>query len=226
MAAESPRVARAIAAVALVLALGLVVAARGSPEWSADHPAPLALQHYQEAEGTDARWYFESFASELPAALARDFERAPSGPLAFVRGRRTCFQRAAPRFDLEPAQLECATGIESGPAVVRLASRCGARMLILELPRGWKPVALVWSGGRVEFPGNPGRTLRLAGFGTGELAFDCEREDAQDRQGQIELFEIDGLRESAAHEWTDKRTSEFVPLSWGDVTIVHSTRKL
>jgi hypothetical protein len=68
-----------------------------------------------------------------------------------------------------------------------------------------------------------GRTLLLAGFGTGELALECEREAAQDRQGQIELFELDELGKSAAREWFDKRPSEFVPISWGDLAIVRST---
>jgi len=97
--------------------------------------------------------------------------------------------------------------------------------LVLELPQGCKPVTLEWSGGRVALSKEQGRTLLLAGFGSAPLALAAERRDAQDRQGQIELFEIAPLDESAAREWIDKRPSEFVPNSGGDVSIVHSTLK-
>lgn len=222
MAAESPRVARAVALAALLAALGLSFAARRSPEWSTEHPAPLALQHYQEAEGGEARLYLETFERELPAALAHDFERAERGPLGAVRSGRTSFVRPAQRFDAAPPRLE----LGEAPGRVQLESRSGARLSILELPQGWKPVTLECSGGRVALPAEQGRRLLLAGFGKETLSLECERGDAQERQGQIELFEIAPLDESAAREWIDKRPSEFVPNSWGDVAIVHSTLKL
>jgi len=221
MAAEAARVARLLALAALVLALGLALAARRSPEWSPEHPAPLALQHYQEAEGGAARWYLETSEPELPAALAGDFERAPAGALGALRSGRTNLSRPAPRFDAPAPRLE----FGGTPERLQLESRSGARLLVLELPQGCKPVTLEWSGGRVALSKEQGRTLLLAGFGSAPLALAAERRDAQDRQGQIELFEIAPLDESAAREWIDKRPSEFVPNSGGDVSIVHSTLK-
>jgi hypothetical protein len=224
MAAEAPRVARALALGALLLALGLAFGARNSPAWSAEHPAPLALQHYQESAGGDARWYLETPEPELPAALAPGFERAEQGALGGLRGGRTHFTRAAARFDTPPPRLESAAASEAS-ARIELESRAGARLLILALPQGLEPVTLSWSGGRAALP-QSGRTLFLAGFGNDALAVDCQRKDTPDRQGQIELFEIDELGQSAAREWLDKRPAEFVPYSWGDVSIVRSTRDL
>jgi hypothetical protein len=225
MAAEAPRVARGLAALALVLALGSVLLARGSPSRSADHPSALALQHYQETEGGEARWYLESEERELPAALAPDFERAPEGPLGALRPGRSCFQRPAPQLESPPPRIELGSEGDADD-LLRVESRAGARLLILQLPEGWTPLALQAGGRRTALAAHSARTLRLAGFGRTELALECQRDEPADRQQQIELFEIDSLRESAAREWIDKRPPEFVPLSSGDVSIVRSTRKL
>ena len=222
MAAEAPRVARGLAAAALLAALGLVFGARSSPAWSREHPAPLTLQHYQEAAGEGAHWYLDSPEGELPPALAQDFKPAQQGPLAFVRGGRTSFECQAARFEAQAPLLEF-RGESEGARKLQLASRAGVRLLILQLPQGWRPATLAVGEAHVVLAPSQGRTLLLAGFGSGELALDCERKDAQDRQGQIELFEIDELGKSAAREWFDKRPSEFVPISWGDLAIVRST---
>ena len=99
-------------------------------------------------------------------------------------------------------------------------------MLILAFPAGCVPAALEWNGKRFELPGSSTKRLLLAGFGTSELSFSCKLDDAGERPGRVELFEIDALPESAAREWIDKRPSEFVPISWGDVSIVRSTLEL
>jgi hypothetical protein len=223
MAAEAPRAARALAALALALALGLCLGARRSPEWSAGHPAPLSLQHYQDATGGEASWYVESFARELPEALAPGFARSERGALGRVRADRSTFQRPAERFECTPAELALEDG---APARVRLASRSGARMLILRLPEGARPAALEWSGGRAAFPQDAARALVLTGFGSDPLALEWQRAQGADRQGQIELFEIDALGKSAAAEWLDKRSSEFVPFGLGDLAIVRSALDL
>jgi len=224
MAAEAPRLARALALVALVSALGLVLGARGSPAWSEDHPAALSLQHYQEAEGGEgARWYLESPEGELPVELAREFKPTERGPLGSARSGRAYFERAATHVDSgQPPRLEFGDSRER----LHVESKSGARMLILKWPEGWAPAAFEWNGKRIELPPASTRTLFLAGFGTSELAFDCKRKHSAERQGQLELFEIDELPRSAAREWIDKRPSEFVPISWGDVAIVRSTLEL
>ena len=226
MAAEAPRAARFVAALALALALGLCFAARESPAWSAEHPAALSLQHYQEAQGTDARWYLDSTESTLPAALAQDFTRAEGGPLGSVRGGHTSFERPAERREHAAPQLEC-TGAEAGElATLALESRAGARLLILGLPKDWVPAELVWREASFRLARTHGPRLLLAGFGDAALVLRCQRPAAQDRQSQIELFEIEELRKSAAPVWFDRRSSEFVPHSFGDVEIVRSALKL